>query len=328
MAQRAIGVDLGGTDVKAGVVDNTGRLLSKVTLPTEAEKGHKAILANVARAADLAREEGGVAWRKIAALGLGAPGVFVPPRGIARHVPNLPALKGRELLRPVLRRLGVEDLPASLDNDANMAAYAEDWIGAGKETNTTVLVTLGTGIGGGIILDGEVWRGPGGAAGEPGHMVLFPDGIRCGCGSFGCFEMYASASALVRRFHEAVEAGARGRPAARARKGEEITARAISDAAKEGDRLCRRLLEETGRYLGICAANLLNTLNAERIVFAGGLTGAGALLLEAIRAEAAKRTIPVAMKGVKILFSRLGNDAGLLGAAGYALGRARKPRRK
>jgi len=316
---KAIGVDLGGTFIKAGAVDGNGKVLSRVTLPTEVGKGRRAIIDNIAAAADQARRSAGLAWRSVRAVGLGSPGVFAPPRGLVYHCPNLKCLEGKALAGPVADALGRPAETVILDNDANVAAYAESWVGAGRDVSTLVLFTLGTGIGGGIVLNNEIWRGAWGVGAELGHQTLFADGVSCPCGNQGCLEVYASATALVRRFKEAVSAGHKSRLAAAVRAGREITAADISLAAKAGDRTCRALMAETGRFLGVAAANMLNILNVERIVFTGGMTAAGAMLLKPIREEARRRTFPLAMKGVKILFSRMGNDAGLIGAAGWAL---------
>ena len=326
MSRRMIGIDLGGTFIKAGVVDEEGRVLSRVSLPTEVPKGREAIIRNIAAAASAAREEAGLPWRSIHAVGLGSPGVFEQPEGIVQHSPNLPALQGKPLAQPVMAAAGHQEVPIVLENDANVAAFAEAWVGCGRGVRTLTLMTLGTGIGGGIILDGEIWRGAWGAAGELGHQNLFPNGVRCGCGNRGCLEAYASAPALVRRFHEALKAGKPSRLAARLKQSRRVTAHDIADAAAAGDRTCRALMEETGRFLGIAVMNVLHFLNVELVVFTGGMTAAGALLLDPIRDEARRRTFPLAFKGVKILFSRMGNDAGLIGAAGWAMRRTRSPR--
>jgi glucokinase len=316
-----IGIDLGGTFIKAGVVDDEGRVLSRVKLPTNTAEGRYAIIRNIAAAAIEARERAGVPWRCVCAVGLGSPGLFEQPAGIVRHSPNLPSLDGKVLAPPVMKAAGHPEIPIVLENDANVAAFAEAWIGCARGVRTMALMTLGTGIGGGIVLNGEIWRGSRGTAGELGHMNLFPNGVRCGCGNRGCLEAYASASALVRRFREAVRDGKPTRLAAQLKRGEPVTARDISDAAKEGDRLCLALMEETGRFLGIAVMNLLHILNVEMVAFTGGMTASGALLLDPIRNEARKRTLALAMKGVKIVFSHMGNDAGLIGAAGWALRR-------
>lgn len=319
MARKAIGIDLGGTNIKAGVVDERGKVLGRVSLPTGAADGYEAVLKRIAQAAFAAREAARVPWSDIAAVGLGSPGVFEGPKGLVHNSPNIPDVNGRELLRPLMKELGRPGLTVVLENDANVAAYAESWVGAGRNVDTLVLFTLGTGVGGGIVLNGEIWRGAWGAGAELGHQNLFPDGVPCGCGNRGCIEAYASATALVRRFHEAVAAGKRTRLAKAAREGREVTARDITLAARAGDKTCLSLLDETGRYLGVIVTNMLVILNVEMVVFAGGMIAAGSLLLDPIRDEARKRTFGLAFRGVKIVFSHLGNDAGLIGAAGWAL---------
>ena len=319
MARKMIGVDLGGTFIKAGVVDDEGRVLSRVKKPTDTAQGREAIIRNIAAAVVEAREQAGVTWRSIGVVGLGAPGIF-EQSGIVSQSPNLPALNGKLLAPPIMEAAGHPDIPIVLENDANVAAFAEAWIGCARGVPTMALMTLGTGIGGGIVLNGQIWRGSCGAAGELGHMNLFPYGVRCGCGNRGCLEAYASAPALVRRFKKA----ARGKPTrlkAKLKRGEAVTAQDISEAAVAGDPLSLALMEETGRYLGIGVMNLLHILNIELIAFTGGMTAAGDLLLDAIRNEARERTLLLAMKGVKIVFSHMGNDAGLIGAAGWALQR-------
>ena len=327
MSQKAIGIDLGGTFIKAGVVDAQGKVLSRVKVPTDVKKGRAMVIQRIAAAADWARERAGLSWRSIRAVGLGSPGVFEPPHGLVYQCPNLKCLEGKELVAPLAEAIARKGISVVLDNDANVAAYAEHWVGAGRGVDTLVLFTLGTGIGGGLVLNGEVWRGAWGMGAELGHQNLFPDGARCGCGNKGCLEAYASATGLVRRFKEAVAAGRRSRLAATVKAGEEVTARDIAVAAKAGDRTCRALVEETGRFLGIAVMNMLHILNVELIVFTGGMTAAGSILLRPIREEARRRTFPQVMRGVKILFSRMGNDAGLIGAAGLALRQSPASRR-
>jgi glucokinase len=323
MARRMIGIDLGGTFIKAGVVDDEGKVLSRVKKPTDTEEGRQTIIHNIAAAVVEARDQAGVPWRSICAVGLGSPGIFEQPSGIVSQSPNLPALNGQLLAPPVMKAAGHPEIPIILENDANVAAFAEAWIGCARGVGTMALMTLGTGIGGGIVLNGEIWRGFRGTAGEVGHMNLFPTGTRCGCGNRGCLEAYASAPALVRRFKKAVRDGKPTGLTARLKEGEPVTARDISDAAVAGDALCLALMEETGRFLGIGVMNLLHVLNIELVAFTGGMTAAGDLLLDAIRNEARQRTLRLAIKGVKIVFSRMGNDAGLIGAAGWALRRTR-----
>lgn len=316
----AIGIDLGGTFIKAGAVSAAGDILHQESRPTEVDKGCDAIIANIVGAAEAAREGAGLSWDRIKAVGLGAPGVFDYDRGGLVHiVPNLPPLLGQPLITLVERKLNRPRVFILLENDANAAAFGEMWAGAGREVRTLVLFTLGTGIGGGIVLDGRVWHGATGFAGELGHQTILPNGPVCGCGNRGCIEVLASATGIVRRFREAVAAGQESSLAGRIRAGDEPTARDIDAAAKAGDATAREVMEATGRYLGIAAANMINVLNPEMIVFGGGVTAAGDILLNPIREEAEKRALGVAYEACSIVFATLGNDAGLIGAAGCAL---------
>ena len=215
MTGKAIGVDLGGTFIKAGVVNAKGEILSRVSVPTHAKKGRKEIISRIAAAADQARKEAGLSWRGVRAIGLGCPGAIDGTRGIVHLSPNLPGLDGCRLVSSLSRALGRENVSIVLDNDANVAGYAEMWMGAGCDMHSLVLITLGTGIGGAIVLNGNIWRGKHGIAGEVGHHAIFADGVPCPCGGRGCVERYASASALERRFAEAVRAGRRSRLASR-----------------------------------------------------------------------------------------------------------------
>ncbi len=319
MTKRAVGVDLGGTFIKAGVVDDRGRILSRVKIDTQYARGPDMVVARIALAASKAVERAKLTWARIGAVGLGSPGIFEPSTGIVSMSPNMPELAGLELASLVRERIGRKHINVFLDNDANLAAFAEYWVGSSGDTRDLVLFTLGTGIGGGIVLNGDIWRGAWGVAGEVGHMNLFPDGIRCGCGNHGCLEAYASAPALARRFREAVTAGRPSSMAPLLARGVNVSARDIARAAGDGDRTCRELIEETGHYLGIGVMNMLHILNVERVIFAGGMSAAGDLLLEPIRAEARRRTMPLAMRNVEIVFSKLGNDAGLIGAGGWAM---------
>lgn len=323
---KAIGIDLGGTDIKAGVVDDSGKILSRVKVPTQADTTRKTVVGNIAAAAQLARKEAGMQWRNIAGIGLGSPGIFVQETGVIHHTHNIPCIMGKRLIGPVTDALGV-GTPIVYDNDANMATFAEAWIGAGRGKKSLALMTLGTGIGGGIVLDGKLWRGARGAAGELGHLIIHPTEPDHGAGTAGSLEDFASATGIVRRFDEAVRAGRRSSLGRKVRSGKGINAKEIADAAKAGDGLSLRIMRETGEFLGLAAASICHILNVELVIFAGGLTAAGMVLLKPIRASFRRRCIPFVGQGVKILFSRLGNDAGLLGAAGLALTETKTMRR-
>lgn len=314
----AVGVDLGGTKVAAGVVDGQGRLLSRVHRATEAARGTAVVLDNITRAVAeaLARVPGQVR-EQVAGVGVGAPGTVDYATGAVRFAPNL---RWHEVpLRDLLAaRLG---LPVRVDNDANCAALGEQWAGAARGKAHVLLVTLGTGVGGGLILGGEVYRGAGGFAGEVGHMAVVPDGPRCGCGQRGCLEVFASARAVAARARELVAAG-RGeaiQAAARRLGRAQVDARAVILAAQQGDAEARELLVRAGRYLGSALAGLVNLLNPEAVVVGGGLARAGELLLAPAREEIARRALPAPRAQVALSVAALGNAAGMVGAAGLVL---------
>ncbi len=319
----AIGVDLGGTFIKAGVVDSSGRLMrqSRVSRDTEVEKGSDAVVRNIVGAAKEALEKSGLGWDALCGMGVGSPGVFDPATDMLVLAPNLPCLVGLPLTKMLRAELGKE-LPIFLENDANCAAYGEKWAGVGRNAKNIVLYTLGTGIGGGIVIDGKLWRGARGSAAELGHQCVEVNGLPCGCGNRGCLEVYASATGMVRSFVEAVRKGRDSALAPRVKANQKITARMIHEAAVAGDELAKEVEEQTGKYLGVGAVNMLNVLDPEMVIFSGGMTASGDALLNPIKEEAARRACGLGLKGVSIVFGTLGNDAGLIGAAGCAFSRS------
>jgi glucokinase len=308
MNEIAIGVDLGGTNIKAGAVNRSGDILHKYSIPTEADKGADVVIDRIVLAAkeclDALSEND-----KPVGIGVGSPGPLHLETGVVVVAPNLPGFENIPLRDMVSEKT---QLPCVLENDANAAALAEKWLGAGRNASSLVQFTLGTGIGGGIILNGEVWHGFNDGAAEIGHMSINPDGPKCNCGSRGCIEAYASATAMVRRIKEKIAAGtnsilADNMPA--------ITARDIYEAAVKGDAAALENIRKTGFYLGVAVSNIMHILNPEVIVFSGGVTAAGDMLLNPIRETAEKMTMEACREGVKICLAELGNDAGLLGAA-------------
>jgi glucokinase len=206
-------------------------------------------------------------------------------------------------------------LPAFVDNDANVAALGEWIFGAGKGTRHLIYITVGTGVGGAIILNGSLWRGANFAAGELGHVPVNPDGPRCGCGGYGCVELFVSGPAIAQRAREFTARGVQSQIAPKAP--EEITAEQVAVAAQQGDPLARFILAEAGRYLGVALAGILNLLNPELVLIGGGVAAAGECLLEPLRWEVRRRALPTATT-TPILPAALGSNAGLLGAAALA----------
>ncbi len=310
-----LGIDLGGTNIKSGVVDDQGRPISSVSVPTEAERGPVAGLESLADAGRKAVEASGVGWDAIRAVGLGSPGTMDIQEGLLLDPPNLPGWVNW----PIRDKLGaVLDKPTVLQNDANAAAYGEYWAGAGRGTASLVLFTLGTGIGCGIVEHGRIIEGRHSHGAECGHIIIQMEGGRqCSCGQYGHLEGYASATALVKRATEALETGEssilRKHLADRS-----LTARAIDEAADAGDPLARRLMHETARYLAVGAVSLMHTIDPDIVLFAGGMIGAGQEFLEQIRTQVRQIAFPVPARKTRIEYASLGGDAGFIGAAGCA----------
>jgi glucokinase len=310
-----LGIDLGGTNVKSGVVDDGGRVLSHVSLPTHAALGGLAGVEHLADAGRRAVEASGVAWDQIEGVGLGSPGTMDIPAGMLLDPPNLPGWQNLPIRDLLGERLGK---PTVLQNDANAAAFGESWTGAGRGVSSLVLFTLGTGIGGGIIIDGLIHEGRHSHGAECGHIIIEMDGGRvCSCGQVGHLEGYASATALVKRAHEALEASetpSRMRQLAH----DQITSRAIAEAAAAGDALADRLMRDTARYLAVGAVSMMHTIDPDLILFSGGMINAGQPLLDEIRRNVRQMAFPIPAARTRIEFALLGEEAGFVGAAGWA----------
>ena len=312
----AIGIDIGGTKVAGGVVDAHGSVLRRARRDTPHRSTSPRVVEDTI--VSVVEELLAVGGQAVTAVGIGAAGFVAADRATVVFAPHLSWRN-----EPLRESLGSRvPLPVFVDNDANAAVWAEHRFGAGRGESHLVMVNLGTGIGGGIVLDGRVIRGRYGIAGEFGHMQVVPDGIRCECGNRGCWEQYASGNALVREARALMSAGSPvvsdlfdrvgGRP-------EDLTGPLVTEAARDGDPLARELLGEIGRWLGIGMADLAAALDPGTFVIGGGVSAAGDLLLDPAR-DAFRRQLtgrgyrPEAM----IVAAQLGNEAGLVGAADLA----------
>lgn len=307
-----IGIDLGGTNIKGGICAPDGTLVVRHMLATEGERGPEHVLARMAGLVGALLRTSGVPRQRILAVGVGAPGPMSQARGVIHHAPNLPGFVDLPLRE---RFSALIDLPVVLENDANAAAYGEFAVGAGRGVRDMVMLTLGTGIGGGVVLDGRLWRGRFDNAGEVGHTIVVLDGRPCPCGQRGCLERYASANAVAERVEEAIRAGADSRLRARVEAGERLDAQDVLQAVEQGDELATRIWEEMCRYLGLAAVNLQHVVNPELIVFAGGLINAGDRLLVPVRREFERLSWRIAPDAPRLVLATLGNDAGTVGAA-------------
>jgi glucokinase len=309
-----LGIDIGGTNLVAGCVSTDGArvegLLSEPTRPEEGADGVIARILDVARRS-MAGLAAAVPGAEVDGVGIGAPGPLDTRRGIVLLTPNL-GWVDMPLRDRVAKGLA---LPAALDNDANCAVLGEHWRGAAQGTRQALGVTIGTGIGGGLILDGRLYHGASDCAGEIGHTTIEMNGRRCACGNYGCLEAYASGPAIARRAVEAVETGAESSLAEVLRRGPAaVTAQVVYDAATAGDSLAREVVQDTARFLGAGIANLVNVYNPEVVVVCGGVTQAGDSLFVPLRREVGRRAFRPAVEVCRILPGALPGTAGVVGA--------------
>jgi glucokinase len=322
MTTLTMGIDLGGSKILAAVVDPQGRILSSDESLTPATKERDAIIQSVVDSAHRALQHGVVAISDICAVGMGAAGISNPEAGILFSSPNLPGLRN-VLLRDIMQeRLGKRTF---LINDADAAALGEFYFGAAKGVDDFIYITLSTGIGGGIIIDGKIYTGAIGVAGEVGHMTIDDKGPICSCGNRGCWETLASGTALTREARKRIEKGVRTYILEYAEGDiEKVTPQAIHSAAQQGDSLAKELISRTGHYVGVGLANLINIFNPKLIVIGGGLSNIGDMLLRPAFKVAGERAFREAFQAVRFASAGLGPNSGVLGAAAFASQEMRK----
>lgn len=306
MKKYCFGADIGGTTVKLGLFDTEGNVLDKWEIKTHTENEGAAILPDTAAAILAKIEERGLNMEEIAGIGVGVPGP-VSIDGIVPHTANL-GWGYKEVTRELSERTG---LPSRAGNDANVAALGEMWMGGAKGHKDVLLLTLGTGVGGGIIINGKILTGAHGAGGEVGHIHV-EDNIEehCGCGNQGCLEQFASATGIARLGREEL---AKSDEPSLLREGE-VTAKAVFDALKEGDALAKRVVERFGKYLGTAISIMAGVLDPEVIVIGGGVSKAGEILLDYIR-KYYRPYVYKSSKDTEFALAQLGNDAGIYGCA-------------
>lgn len=296
----------------AAVVGEDGSIISHSTRPTEAQKGGDWVLNRIKEVAAEALEKSKISPKQIVGVGLGTPGVVDAEKGVMlSEAVNIPEWKGRNLKAELEQVLG---LPTFVDNDANAAGFGEYTFGAGKGAKSLVFVALGTGIGGAVILNGEIIRGTSFVAGELGHISVEPNGPKCGCGNYGCVELFASGPAIAQKAREYVLRGVETKLSTMVSP-TEITAEHVARAAQEGDFLAQSILAEAGKILGVALAGIVNLLNPDRIVIGGGVAQAGNWILEPVCWEIKRRALPDATKVLQVVPAALGTNAGILGAA-------------
>lgn len=317
-----VGVDVGGTNVKAGVVSDQGKSLSHINVPTEARRGPEEGLKNIGRAVQIAVDESHLQLSDIRGIGLATPGTMDIPAGMLLDPPNLPGW----INFPIERRLAeLMQIPTVLQNDANAAAYGEFWAGAAKGAKSLVFWTLGTGIGCGIIIGDLIIEGAHSHGAECGHIIIeMHNGRRCGTGQYGTLEAYASAKGLIARCQEALDAGRQSAIRGRLAAGEELTPLLIAQVAETGDELAEELVLDTARFMGVGTTSLMHTIDPEMVLFGGAMTFGGSQsplgrkFIQEIRTEVNRRAFPVPAAKTTIEFASLGGNAGYIGAAGCA----------
>lgn len=308
-----IGVDLGGTAIKVGLCDENGNLLYTFEGPTGNEHGSDHVLENIAGYARKLVAESPYNWDQVAGIGAGIAGFMDIPQGFIKLSANLNwrNVPVKKILEQKLEKT------VSIDNDANVAALGEAWGGAGRGIPNLVCYTLGTGVGGGIIINSKIYQGFAGMAGELGHIAIVPDleAINCNCGQTGCLETVSSATGIVRMAKDAVERGDKTTLTLI----DNVTAKDVFDAAKDGDEVSLRIVNRAAYYLGRSMATLAVIVNPQRFILGGGVSKAGEILFAPIRDVFRKYTTEAAYEGVDIVPATLGNDAGVVGAAGLNL---------
>lgn len=331
MANYSIGVDLGGTNLRIAAVDERGNLVEKTTLGTQVALGRDHVVNDMCTAIQQLAEKHKNTG-KLLGIGIGVPGIIDMETGMVRESPNLPDWADYPVRTEIESRLGTRVM---LENDANSAAFGEKWLGVAKDVDDMAMLTLGTGVGGGLVLGGRIWHGMAGMAAEFGHTTVEPDGALCGCGNRGCLEAYASATAVVRMAREAIASGVAPGLSQAANSDVEFTAKAVYNLAIQGDEQARKIFRQVGRALGIVLSDLVNSLNLPMYVVGGGVSSAWDAFAPAVFEELKQRsmvyaaTAPEPSRGqgasgkVKAMGTKktivtralLGSDAGLYGAA-------------
>jgi glucokinase len=316
--KKYIGCDLGGTNLRAAIVDvETGDVLHHMSIPTFAREGHEAVMERMAELFLQVIQAAGLQKDQIGSIGIGVPGVLDLEKGETLFLPNLPGTWPHVPLQKTITRL--TGLPTALLNDVRSITNGEWRFGAGRGVDTVAVFAIGTGIGGGLVVNGQLHLGIGGTGGELGHTTIDFNGPRCGCGNYGCVEAYASGPAIAAMGMKAVAQGLTTQIGELCNYDLNcITPKLIAQAAQAGDEIAKDIYEKAGFYLGIAAANICASIGPRRIIIGGGVAQAGELLLDPIRRTIRERVRIMPVEQVEVLQSQLGNNAGVIGVACWA----------
>jgi glucokinase len=315
MSETYVGIDVGGTNIKIGLFDSELKLISKTSITTNADMGPDIVIGNMASTVKELISKAGLSLKDIVAVGIGTPGPAKYSEGIIIRSTNMPKFKNVPISKMLNEKLGA---PVVFDNDANVACWGEYTMGAGKGVKDVVFFTLGTGIGGGIVSDGELVHGCDENGAELGHMIIHPDGRKCNCGQKGCVEAYASADSTARRATEAIEAGAESSLKKVLDEKGKITSKDVYTHLAAGDKLAKEITDGTAKALAITCINMLHTTEPKRIIFTGGMIAAGDALLNRIKYFFDEHIWTLKKETVEICFATLGEDTGIIGAAALA----------
>jgi glucokinase len=306
-----VGIDLGGTKISGAFADLEGNVLSQYTIPTSASEGANAVLDRIIAVINRVIEESGKGIEQISAIGIGSPGPLDSKRGIIIESANLP-FKNFNLVAPVKDRFKV---PVYLENDANVAAIGEYLFGAGKGTENMVYITVSTGIGGGAVINGRLYKGSTSNALEIGHTTIDPEGPRCNCGNYGCAEAFASGTAIGRQAKEAVAANLD----TSLKNYENVGSYEVFREAEKGDRVATDILEKSLKYLGICIANVITSFDPEVVAIGGGVSKGGEIVFDRVKEVVHTRCLKTMAESCRIVPTGLGADAGVIGAVALAI---------
>lgn len=317
MKKLLLGVDFGGSKTAIGLISQKGKIISKKIFSTPAQSGPHKVLDSAFSSIKQLLQENNIPINKILGIGIGSPGQIDFNKGTVSDPPNLKNWKTVPVKKIFEREFPVE---IKIDNDANAAALGELFFGAGKRLKYFVYMTVSTGIGGGVIIDKKVYRGFFGGAGEIGHMIIAENGPQCGCGNKGCLEALGAGFSIRRRALEKIKQGRNSKILDLVNGNlAKIDPIIIEKAAKTGDSLAKEIWNETGYFIGIGVANLINIFNPQAVIIGGGVSKAGKLLFDPLCQSAKKNSFPLAYKSCKIIPAALGDDVGILGAAALLL---------
>ena len=311
MKKYVIGVDLGGTKISTAISTIEGNILANVLLPTKAEEGEAAVLGRIVQSIDEVIVGSSTSIDEIEAIGIGSPGPLDAKKGIIITTPNLP-FKNYNLVQPLKEKYNI---PVYLDNDANAAAIGEYMFGAGKGKNSIVYFTVSTGVGGGAVLDGKVYRGHTSNALEIGHTTVDPNGPRCNCGNLGCLEAMSSGTAIAKKGKEAVSTNVE----TSLKKHDTVTSYEVFKEAEAGDEVAKDIIDNALTYLGIGVANAIATFDPEMIIIGGGVSKAGDIVFDTVKKVVNKRCFKSMAESCEIVPAGLGSDAGVVGAVALAI---------